>query len=1047
MKSLLLPFLFAALAANAETYTEKFDSSVNLPEGWEVVGGDFYTFDTGSTYYMNSDRDYAHSGSQSICCANSSAEQWLVTPKVTGQLSFYTRAYRKTRACSIRVYRVSDDGQTLGSEITSAARSWAKNVTPAWEQVNINLGAEGTRLAFVCNFAYIDDFTGTIYSEETEVRGLCVDAVRSLMEGTELIADTDNKLTLSFEADIRNTGNIDLTPGDEGYSLTLLNNSTGEVIKNVDFIEVLAAGATTTIRIDTTLTVSTTLEGKDITFAVRENLTQTEQLTSEKFTIVAYLPRMYVYDADPTSHYNVPLTYSDIINFGNIAEPMTGTFWVANEGTAPLIITSVTALDGYTVEPTEMTVPSKGLKTFTVTLTPEAGNYGAKEGDVVLHAEGLEDYHLSVKGITRDPESVYITFDDKKFPIGWTADNNWRIERASYLSDDYYAEQYQYPAEEVSSLTSPKLNVIAGDEFSFHAKAYSTSSWYNAQLRLYYSADLVNWSLVEDLTEALLTFEEGENTDEFKDFVFDELPAGNWYFRFEALNADIDNIMGLRFAKDAPQISIFAKVEDAEPAQLAAGSTIDFGVTKTEDVTRVISIQNSGTGTLEVTAIDAPKGFTASPATLSLEAGQAADVTLTMTAETTEYGSREGLLTITDNELPPFQLTLSGIVRDPQILFVDFEEVGLLAGWYDDGWNVEKAWNSDNHYADSHSNNGEAVLISPQLTAAEGQQLAFVAKHYGNSEWYAPTLRVSYSADRNEWIPLADLTEQLTAEFQPFAFDIPAGTWYIRFEGIHTEIDDITGLRTEAVADYNLYVSANWPESGEVNHIFTASVDVTNLGSKPINFTSELLIDGEVVATNSGRHLELASNTNVEFSYMPHAELTDIEAVIRVIPEEGLDTITATTTLSILAESSSYSTHEFSGTVTSDNGMPIGNATLALVSEDDVRYSATTDENGAFTLSIHQAWKTYALTITADDFLTLEGSLNIDDFLLQDTVFVLTPVLVDGINSLKADPAALHPKPSTLNPQPSYTLDGRRLSGIPARRGIYIKAGKKTINL
>ena len=543
--SLLIAFLAAMLAApsaSAETYSENFDASTSLPEGWDFVGGTFYGFDTGSTYYMNSEADYAHSVRNSLCCPVNLPEQYVVTPKVTGQVSFYVRAYRTKRVAGVRVYRCSDDGQTLGDEVTAAARDWtSSNTSTVWQQVSFNLGGEGSRLAFVLNRVYVDDFEAELYEEKEEVRALTVVSVETPLDPeVELLADEDNRVALSFRATLKNVGNVDLTPDEENFSVSLLN-ADGYALHTQPITETIPAGQTLEVTLTPTLTANSLITGKGVRFAVRENFTETMQYCPTELTITAYLPQMRVYDTDPTQGYPEQLTGRNIINFGNIAEPLTGTYYILNAGNAPLVITSIAAPESFSVSPQSLTIEPGKVATFTITLEVIEGSYGYHEGDVVITAERIDEFLLSVKGTTRAPDAVYVDFSNQKFPEGWTVGDGWRIDN-DFFSTDYYAMQYQYPAEEPTALISPKLAVSDGESLKFRAKAYDAQEHYHATLVLSYSADGTKWTTVANLKDSL--------TEDFKDFEYDVIPAGKWFLRFRALNACIDKIEGYRFASD-----------------------------------------------------------------------------------------------------------------------------------------------------------------------------------------------------------------------------------------------------------------------------------------------------------------------------------------------------------------------------------------------------------------------------------------------------------------------------------------------------------------
>ena len=101
--------------------------------------------------------------------------------------------------------------------------------------------------------------------------------------------------------------------------------------------------------------------------------------------------------------------------------------------------------------------------------------------------------------------------------------------------------------------------------------------------------------------------------------------------------------------------------------------------------------------------------------------------------------------------------------------------------------------------------------------------------------------------------------------------------------------------------------------------------------------------------------------------------------------------------------------------------------------------------NNNFIVDIDPTWKLENMhaiafiskTIDEDTLLDNVDITNANNCDLKDLP------IVDAINN----PSTLNPQLSTINSQPTYTLDGRRISGKPTQRGIYIQAGKKIINL
>ena len=978
---MVLAVFATAMPAIAETYSENFDSSKSLPEGWSFIGDTFYNYDTGSTYYMNSDGDYSRSKKNSLCCPVSLPNEYVVSPKMTGQISFYVRAYRSKREGELHVYRCSDDGTTLGEEITAAARNWThSNTNTAWQLVSFNLGAEGTRLAFNLCKAYVDDFSGELFQEGEEIRGLSVVSVESLLDTEELLGNEDNLVTLSFKATLKNVGNVDLTTSEENFTVSLLNTD-GYVLCTVPINEDIAAGQTKEVTITRSLPANSLITGKEVRFAVREDFTQTMQYCPTTFTITAYLPQMLVYDTDPTQGYPTALTSHNIINFGNISTSLTGTYYVRNAGNAPLVIPTIAAPEGFTVAPTSMTLQPQQTASFTITLEVSENDYGLHEGEVVLYPERIDEFHLGVKGITRSPDAVYVDFNDQQFPMGWTVGNGWRIS-SNFSATNYYAEQYLYPVEAPSAFTSPKLVVAEGETLQFQARAYDIQEWYSAGIMLSYSADLTRWTTVATLTDNL--------TEDFQLFEISDIPAGLWYIRFQAINAAIDDIWGFRVATDAPQLAVFdADPTEATAARLTSGAALDFGVVA-QDTSRTFYIQNVGTGTLDIRSITAPEGFIVAPSSLQLAAGASAPVTLTLLVGTDGFGPQSGIVRIEPSDAQAFELKVSGITRDPACFFADFEDGQFPSGWLvGEGWKVTASYGFEGMMADNHGNDPSA-LITPLLIVADGDSMQVDAKCFGQRDWYPPTLRVSYSADRMSWDSIADWTDQLNTSFLRFTLkEIPAGRWYIRFEGANVELDNLQGYRLADAAEHDIALaSVVLPEEASVNKPYTASVQLTNLGDVTEQVTATLLVADQTRATVAA-DIPAGQTQTVILQFMPHEATDTVPVVVNVRTESGLALHSDTLLLTILPETPGSLTRKFEGHLMDDAGQPVVGASILLVSEDDVRYTGQSVANGYFNIPVHQSGKSYALTITHEGYAPCLEQLSFNYSDITDTTFVL----------------------------------------------------------
>ncbi len=1017
----------------ANTCQENFDASTSLPADWSLLGGTFYTYDTGeyASYYMNTDADYSRSRKNSICCAWSIDGQYLVTPKVTGNVTFYIRAYRSKRAGGVHVFRCDDGGSSVGEEITSAAKKWySSNTNTSWQAVSFNLGGEGMRLAIKLERAYLDDFEAELFEEGEEIKALSVTAVTSLMDKTELLGDGDNQVLLSFQATVKNVGTVDLTPDLEGYSISLLN-AEGVTLETVPIPEAIATGESLQVTINKSLVVNSLITGKDVHFTVRENFTQTWLECPTAFTITAYLPEMKVYDADPSVGYQTPLTSDNVIHFGNTCEPASTTLYVRNPGNAPLTIPTITVPESFSVSPATLTVEAGQTATITVTMDVIAGNYGAHEGYLVLSPNTLEAFQIQVSGVTRSAETLYVDFNNQKFPDGWTFGDGWRIDFASYGSTDFYALQYQSPVSSLtpSSLVSPKLTVEEGETLQFRAKAYDKSSAYKASLTVAYSPDRAKWTTVAMTPDTL--------SEEFQYYSVSEIPEGEWYVRFKALNAAVDDIMGYRISKNAPQLAVFdGDPSDSGSKKLTTGASWDFG-SSVEPTSHIFYLKNIGTGILTVSSISTPEGFEMKVDTLRLGADETTRATLTMVAGVEPFGAKSGIVRLELTDLDPFELSVKGYNRNPSTFFVDFEDGRYPSGWFiGEGWNIAESYGTQNHCASNQYQEATA-LVTPMLEVSEGDSLCLDAKCYGLRDWYPPTLRVSYSADRVVWDSIADWTDVLASSFTRYTLrEIPAGRWYVRFEGRNVELDNLEGFRLAATAEHDVVFSAiDLPEEATVNHPYTAQVSVVNLGTADETLTATMICGTDSVAVMQSPALRPDSVQTFVLTFVPHEEHPSAPLLVSIQTDSGLHLQTDSLQIAIQPETENSLSRQLTGRLTDEEGFPVAGATLRMQS-GDVQYEGQSNEQGDFELTICQGTLDYILTISHQDCDMLTDSVvfHYEDI---DTTYVMHRLVPLAITSSRM---------AQDSSQTIFDLQGRRLHQEAQKlSGIYIINRRKVL--
>ena len=368
------------------------------------------------------------------------------------------------------------------------------------------------------------------------------------------------------------------------------------------------------------------------------------------------------------------------------------------------------------------------------------------------------------------------------------------------------------------------------------------------------------------------------------------------------------------------------------------GTTVDFGTSR-EPVEKLIYIMNSDGGApLNVTAIDMPEGFsyTLNALTDNNEVGEPiagvpfeiaahGKALMTVTMTTDVVGTRSGNISIATEGAEPFVMPVAGVVVDPSKLFVNFEDQKFPEGTYneldDEGevhWAVKSVGTySEPNYAADHDRVGILTkFVLPKMKVEEGDVMSFRAAKKNTGVH----LNVLYSADRKSWTTAKAISEDAADEadrfsdegytnnyeFKTFTVDnIPAGEWYVAFEGNYVRVDDIMGYTLLEVPDYDLIVEgASFPSTAMVNYASTASATIVNIGKADVKegeLTAKIYLNDEEAASASVPAIASGESATIAIAFTPHqAGATTIRMAV-----EGVATADATAEMTVAEETTS----------------------------------------------------------------------------------------------------------------------------------------------
>ena len=510
----------------------------------------------------------------------------IVTPAITGDASIYVKQSAAEGSVSFYTCTVASNGTvTKGDkyEVTVPALS-----TDAWTKVELPNVAAGTRLGICGDQVLLDEFSAAS-ADVVLKRGMSILSSPTMISSGDLCADADGNVQVQFKAKIKNSGEVPLAVGDEGYTVSLYDNSDG-----------VAVGEPVPVSFPLAVGESQYLEGT-VTMAVTKNYRHGFHLKENISGVTTYLGWIEVFPHTPVFTLEDNLSHDvengSTVDFQVMQASTSKVFVISNaKGGAPLTINSVSVPEGfsYKISATEngeaATFPYEvaALGKAYLTVTMDASMVGKRSGNIVITpADGQgEVYTLAVTGEIVDPSKVYINFNDQKFPAGTyielsSGQKKWKVSNFYYGDNGYAATSEDV---ELSKFVLPKIRLAEGEHMTFDANKRSATS----KLNVYYSADRKNWTQVKNITIdnsddancfAMGTYPSGYYDNfMYKTFTLDNIPAGDWYIAFEAGYARVDNIIGGSYLDTPDYEAELGNVKIPETAMVNHASTVSFDV-------------------------------------------------------------------------------------------------------------------------------------------------------------------------------------------------------------------------------------------------------------------------------------------------------------------------------------------------------------------------------------------------------------------------------------------------------------------------------------
>jgi len=464
------------------------------------------------------------------------------------------------------------------------------------------------------------------------------------------------------------------------------------------------------------------------------------------------------------------------MNFGKVDTNATQDIVIGNTGDAELTATIASDSDEFTVSKSSVTVLAGAEETLTITYLCNGEVYGTHSAVVTITPNVGEAATIALSAYIQNPNVWIEDFSANGLPDGWKAGNCWTF------NDGVAHAQYVHNANDY--LTTPTLTVSGtADQLTFQARQTGVYP----DIKIEQSLNGGEWT-------ALKTIKSDDFTDDWQTFTIDGLSAGSYQFRFLSDSYDLDNFEGFRLNQEAPEMSFVAE-------DFVAGKV-------TEQTTKTYTVDNTGTGTLEVTIASDNEMFIVSPASLTIT-DEPQQFTVTFNVQEGIYGKFDATITVTPtyNESQAVTFRASAQVVDPNAWSEDFAEGVLPQDWSIIG--SKSKWVFDSGEANgSYEPNG--WLVTPKLLAEAGQVLTFQAK----SKQYGTDLIVQYQKDGGEWTDVLSHSYEGQTDYAPFTTDqLEAGTYRFRFATENLCLDNFEGLRLAPTSE----VKETW----YVSYVFT----------------------------------------------------------------------------------------------------------------------------------------------------------------------------------------------------------------------------------
>ena len=677
-----------------------------------------------------------------------------------------------------------------------------------------------------------------------------------------------------------------------------------------------SAKSTTSFSFSWTPTVAetTAYEGTKIVI----EFTDGTKFESETFNLTVTNEAIFHFvNSVPTSKWYEPTDRTNAISFGKTNTEDTQSFVIFNWGSKDLTVNSISLPEGFTTDAEfPMVVPAfngenDGLaaSSKTLNITFSAATAGTFSGDMVITYETDKTFQLAISGTKLDPTKFYANFgtESNQWPAGSVYQSNVSLSNTGTYSAPNYA--ITSSSTENNFFITPKLSAKAGDKLMFDAKLYGTGDYYKSGAVKVYAAATREALFNAETRTQLLAIDGSDDTDEVKRITTD-------YKTFEVTVADAGEyffgfeISGRPYVDELYGLTAVTVENDIK----IASSVVPTEAMQNVAATATVNILNFGAAEIAADAytvkvyVDGEvvgNGTTAAIPATQLYSGNGTQVSASF--RTPKVGTFPVYIEVKAGEY--------SVATEP--VYVTFTEEVAVA---------------------------EAIEVGTKSGAD---------KSHGPVDWY------NNDGSGTNWTDIVYTAKQLDD------FGIKAGDKItsIAFKGsgtaksIKAAITSWVGVKTGDITPGTVDKDAMTEVVVYNQTDAAATIDFSlfniDLSSNPIVWdgTSDIRIYTEAIRQGSNNW------QTVTYDYDSNYMNSYFKSTTAVATPLGYFTLAAEPAV-------------FSGTVKTDTGTAVEGATITLVSTDgdNVQYTGATDAEGAYSINVIQANRTYDVTMKAEGY-------------------------------------------------------------------------------